>query len=285
MKDPVYVTEVAERKWVWPSRSVRLPVFEPRPQDLDGQIRWSERYYWRFNYHVHKDDLDKAKALAQKLWDLGENPNLVEEARLIIELCMIEETPYDKKTDVEKWAHMAVQIPGDIGGPNKDKIREILASKAFGNVLETMCGFNSYFDPTPQITGVVALDYCREMLERYQYPKRIRILYDLERVVRGEKMKFFADKSFQIVGCWGSNYLSNPVPVFAEFNRILSNDGRLLILESTSEGYRDLIKRFFNPEECAKFIREAGLSPKITHLSIKQKREFGKYYLVEGTKP
>ena len=106
-------------------------------------------------------------------------------------------------------------------------IKKYITSHAQGKVLETMCGFNSYFGNSKKINEVVVLDYCREMLERYARPERTRILYDLNKVIAGEKLDFFKEGEFQTIGCWGSNYLTNPVPVFSEFHRILSKTDNL----------------------------------------------------------
>jgi SAM-dependent methyltransferase len=186
---------------------------------------------------------------------------------------------------LEKWERIAIHMPGDIGGPSKGEVARIITRHARGRVLEAMCGFNSYFGKSPDIQEVVALDYCRAMLERYPFPERKRILHDLEKVAEGENMGFFREGEFQTVGCWGSNYLSEPVPVFAEFKRILSDGGRLIVLENTAEGYGDLVKRYFNPEQCAGFMQKAGLKPRIEPLKdLKTEFEVGHYSLVEGTK-
>ncbi len=192
---------------------------------------------------------------------------------------------FEDLTPTERWAHTALQLPGDIGGPKKKEIAKIITSKARGAVLETMCGFNSYFNNSSQIDSVTVIDYCREMLERYKFPKRRRILYNLEKVNRGKKMNFFEDCCFDTIGCWGTNYLSRLKPVFAEFYRILDHGGNVLVLENTHEGYHELVKRYFNPNRCATQLKIVGFNVTITHLrQLKTKWCFGEYYLVEGIK-
>jgi len=284
MQEPVYVTKVAERKSFYPERRVTLPFPEPPQIWNKDYLKWRKLNGWRIDYSVHKNNLEEAKRLADRLWKLQKNKNPKEEKEIIKQLKKIRAKPWKKRTNLEEWVHMAVQMPTDIGGPNKEKIKQFLTERARGRVLESMCGFNSYFGEASNISEVVVLDYCREMLERYPYPHRKRILYDLERVVNGETINFFPDESFQTVGCFGSNYLSDVVPVFREFGRILSTDGKLLIVESTTEGYRNLIKRHFKPEECVGFMEAAALSPRVEYLPIKEDYESGEYYLVEGRK-
>jgi hypothetical protein len=204
---------------------------------------------------------------------------------LLIQLGQYTETSYNDLSDHEKWERTALSMAEDIGGRRQREEGEILTLRASGRVLETMCGFNTYFWDVEHIEEVVVLDGCRAMLERYILPDRLRILYDLERVVGVEAMGFFSEGEFQTVGCWGSNYLTHPVPVFVEFHRVLSDGGKLLILESTTEGYRDLVKRFFDPRVCAGFMQEAGFSTEIEELTtFKLEGQPGDYYLVTGTK-
>jgi len=283
MKQPIYVTEIAERKPQYAGgMRVYLSFF-----DDEGSCEWYRQFSKKssFTFKNGRYFRGGGEQLFFQLRNAIKNRDSVEVKKLLPRVRALCQRNYEDLKPAEKWAKMAIQLPGDIGGPRKEEIRELLTSKASGKVLETMCGFNSYFADSPNIGEVVVLDFCREMLERYAYPKRTRILYDLEKVVNGEKMDFFADGFFQTIGCWGSNYLSKQQPVFAEFRRILGKNGRLLILESTSEGYTDLIKRYFNPEECANNMREAGFEVKTTPLpQIKTEGELGDYFLVEGIK-
>ncbi len=287
MTEPIYVTGIKERKWECPWRALRLPVFEQKPENLDEQLEWSKRHWWRFNYNIHKDNLEKAKRLAKQLWDLGPNPDPKIEQEIIEELKRVEVKKYENMSDVERWEHMAIQMPGDWGpiGEKKKELKEIITEKAHGRVLEAMCGFNSYFGESKKITEIIALDFCRKALERYQYPERTRILYNLENVAKGEKMDFFEDSSFETIGVFfGINYLTNPLSVCREFYRILSNKGGLLIVGGTTQGYRDILKRMFKPKECSNVVKSAGFSTEIVHLPLKTDREFGEYYLVGGMK-
>ncbi|MBI2583049.1 MAG: methyltransferase domain-containing protein [Candidatus Aenigmarchaeota archaeon] len=282
MEEPVYVTEIAERKPKFTGGvRVTLPLFE------DGLKAWwnaevsgedkcdftlpsfrSEgmRSYYRLLEAIRQRDAGSARDALQ---EMKRN-------------CM---PNFEERPDAEKWAVMGMQLPGDWGPRDKKKLKDILTVRARGMVLEAMCGFRSYFGESDSISEVVALDFCRELLERYSYPERRRILYDLERVARGERMDFFEDGSFQTVGvCFGMDYLSDPVPVYREFHRILSKDGLLLVVGGTTHGYKDVLKRSFNPELCAQMQKSAGFETKLEHLPLKTEWELGEYYLVEGKK-
>ena len=69
-----------------------------------------------------------------------------------------------------------------------------------------------------------------------------------------------------------------------EFYRILSPNGQLLIVGSTTQGYSDILKRYFNPEECSEYMNAAGFVTKITELPLKVETELGRYFMVEGRK-
>ena len=284
MADPVYVTSVAERKPQYNGigTTVAIPLWEDNGADV-----WWEQFGDKTSFTFRSRCFfgKEGEQLFYQLMRAVKKRDVQSVREVLPRMKRYCQPNYEDLNPVEKWASMAVQIPGDIGGPRKQEIKELLTERVSGRVLETMCGFNSYFGESPNISEVVVLDYCRAMLERYPYPERQRILYDLEQIVKGEKLYFFHDESFETVGCWGSNYLSEPVPVFSEFHRILSKGGKLFILESTSEGYQDLIKGLFNPEQCSRFMREAGFSTSVEHLDwLKTEWEIGDYYLVEGRK-
>ncbi|MBU0929819.1 MAG: hypothetical protein KJ623_01995 [Nanoarchaeota archaeon] len=283
MERPIYVTEVAERE---PKYNAGLMVTLDLWHDK-GASEWWKQFSKKTSFTFKSRCFfgKEGERLFHQLQEAIKKRDAEGVRNILPKMNIYCQTNYEDLKSIQKWAHKAIQMPGDIGGPRKKEVREFLTSQASGRVLETMCGFNSYFDDSLNITEVVALDFCKEMLERYAYPKRIKILYDLEQVVKGKQMNFFADGSFQTVGCWGSNYLSRQKPVFTEFRRILSESGKLLILENIFEGYSDLIKRHFNPEKCAKSMRESGFDVKIQPLPwLKSTWVLGDYYLVQGIK-
>jgi len=290
MKDPVYVTDVKERWSYWPWKHITLSIFEPRPKDFDAQIKWEMKYDWALKYRVHENDAKEARKLSKQLHNLKIDPLPDSDHPIIQRLKEIKLKNSEEITEAEQWGRMAIQMPGDwgpVGDDKKYELKKILTNRAHGKVLEAFCGFNSYIGLSKNITEVIALDFCKEALELYEYPERKRILYDLERVVNGEKMNFFEDGSFQTISItFGVNYLTDPVPVLAEFYRILSSDGQLLIVGGTTQGYADLLKQgFFKPDVCKEKMKAAGFSVRVKHLkSLKRETELGKYYLVTGKK-
>lgn len=255
MVKPEYVTDVKPRKSEWPERHIILPPIVPQPDFMDpGYIVWHNEYV---NFSVHVANFPLAKELEEKLW-IAHRENNQEEVRALLEkLRSLRVIPFEKRTSQGKWAHMMVQLPGDIGGPNKKKIRELLSAKCQGRILEAMCGFNSYLEPSPN-REVIALDYCREALERYPYSERTRILFDLNTIEKNQRMEFFREGEFNAVTiCFGFHYLRHPVLLFREFNRLLSPEGQLILVENPHQCYRDIACRSFSPRHCVNFLQRA----------------------------
>ena len=265
----VTVTDVKPRKFEWPERHVDLPPIVPQPNFTDPEyMTWYNEYV---NFSVHVANFPLAKELAEKLW-ITHRENNQEEVRLLLEkLRPLRVIPFEKRTLQEKWAHMMVQLPGDIGGPNKEKIREILSTKCQGRVLEAMCGFNSYLKPSPNCE-VIALDYCREALERYPYPERTRILFDLNTIQKNQRMEFFREGEFDAITiCFGFHFLSL--------------DGQLILVENPRQCYQDIAYRSFSPGRCVNFLRRAFFkNVHVEELSIAEdweQKAGGRYFLIE----
>lgn len=281
MTNPVYITKIAERTPQYrggitstidpfdeAGREWLKTITERTKFTFSGVHSKGEQLYYHLQEAIRQRDKPSAIGI------------LAEMEKYLIK-------SYDEMTEVEKWGHMTVQLPEDWGPKweNKEKLKKIATKRAHGRVLEAMCGFRSYFGDSPKITEVVALDFCEEGLQRYDYPQRVRILYDLEKVVKGEKMDFFEDSSFQTIGVFfGIDYFTDPVPVHKEFHRILSSDGKLLIVGGTTQGYEDMLKRYFKPGVCSDAMKSAGFSTSVRRLPLKTESEFGEYYLVEGRK-
>lgn len=281
MSAPIIVTQTKPRVSEHPWRHVWVYNVYPDGTHYDP---WTD-YPELLNLTVHKDSYERAQKLSLKFHGLGPHPEEKKAREIVDELLSFCETDYHHKTPLQIWAYAAIQMPGDIGGRTKDGEAQAITSFASGKVLEAMCGFNSYFKESKKITEVVALDFCREMLERYEFPRRTRILYDLERVVKGEKMDFFKDGEFNTIGCWGTNYLSEELPVFREYARILAPGGKFIVLENRNEGYADLVRRYFKPYHTANIMKKAGLFPIVHPLHHLECNASGDtFYLVEGRK-
>jgi SAM-dependent methyltransferase len=147
----------------------------------------------------------------------------------------------------KRWALRMVQMPRTIGGGKRGSIKKILSKNCYGNILEAMCGFNSYIAPSKK-RNVTALDYCEEALERYLYPERKRILFDLNVINNKNKIEFFDDDSFDAISiCFGAQYIKHPLWLLREFNRILSPGGSIYFVENPNHHYYDLVVRKLNP--------------------------------------
>ncbi|MFA5086582.1 MAG: methyltransferase domain-containing protein [Candidatus Paceibacterota bacterium] len=286
VEKPIYITDVKPRKSEWPERHINLPPLARRPECHEPEyLCWYNEYA---NFSVHTSNVHIAKELAEKIWTAFKNNDFERAKKIFEELRPLKVVPFEKRSNQEKWAHMMVQLPGDIGGPNKKAIRDILSEKCKGNVLEAMCGFNSYILPSFH-RQVTAMDYCREALERYAYPERKRILFDLNNVTEGKGMPFFQEGTFDnIVICFGFQYLSHPENVFREFNRILLENGELYLVENPRQHYEDMSCRPFSPQSCASFLKQGRFeNVQIKELPIAEDWELdrgGRYYLIEAIK-
>lgn len=279
---PEYVTDVKPRKSEWPERRVNLPPIVPQPDLTDPKyIEWYEEYV---DFSVHVSNFPLAKELEKKLWSAYKENNQEEIQAHLEKLHPLKVIPFEKRTPEEKWAHMMVQLPGDIGGPNKKKIRELLSAKCQGRVLEAMCGFNSYLESSPN-REVIALDYCREALQRYPYPERTRIIFDLNTIKENQRMEFFREGEFNAVTiCFGFHYVHHPVCLFREFHRLLSPDGQLILVENPHQRYQDIACRSFSPGRCVNFLQRAFFkNVKVEELPIAEdweRKARGRYFLI-----
>src|SRR3989338_1007875 len=213
MMDPVYVTNTRLRKLDYPWRMVFLPISEERPNDFDEQMLWEKKYRGRLNYSVHKDNKKEAISLARRLECIDEAS-----AEGVKILARLEEIRVKKPaTPAENWARSAVQMPEDWGPSNNDiaGLKKFVSSLAMGHALEAMCGFNSYFDES--VADVTAIDFCTEALELYEHPERPRILYDFERVCKGEQINFFPRGFFGTIGLFfAAGYVSDSLALYSE---------------------------------------------------------------------
>ena len=216
---------------------------------------------------------------------------LIEERRLAEAKSYVDEKTlptYEELSPLEKWAYMTKQLPEDWGpyGP-EDRVDmfDRLTSKARGFVLEAMCGFTTYIGDAPHIKHVVAMDWCKEGLERYSRPDRTRILFDLNTISSVGGMDFVRDAGFDsIVITFGVDYLNDPLAVFNEFHRILSDGGKILLIGGECQGYRDQKLRDFKPKNYVPSLKKAGFKTEVTKLPYRKTGELGDYYLIEGTK-
>jgi len=286
---PEYVIDIKPRKSDVPERFVSLPRITEPPKLFSPEYwDWWEENEWLINFTVHVSNLALVKELANELGIACKENNKKKIESLIEQLRPLRVLPFDERTLLEKWAHMMRQLPDDIGGPNKEKIRAILSARCKGRVLEAMCGFNSYLEPSEKIE-VTALDFCREALELYHHPERTRILFDLNKITRRKGIGFFQEGEFDAITiCFGFHYIRHPIIVFQEFKRLLSVGGRLIFIENPNQCYSDMIYRCFLPENCVSCLKKASFeSVQVEELAIAEDWEIeagGHYFLIEAFK-
>ncbi len=286
----VLVTDVKPREFIYPGHLVFVPGVDLPPELKlweEGFDDWWERY-GPSAISVAEENLPLARALALLAWEADKRKDRDKVLELRDGLRTLQYPDSEKRNGKQNWSHILVQMPEDIGGPKKKDIKNILSARYRGKVLEAMCGFNSYLCPAKD-REVIALDFCRAALERYLYPERIRILFDLNGVQQKQGIPFLEDEEFDaIVICFGFDYLDHPVWVFREFRRILKPSGCLILVEDPCQGYGDLVKRWFHPKSCLNFLHYAGFEKiKIEILPViygKNEASSRKYFLVEAAK-
>ena len=193
---------------------------------------------------------------------------------------------FEEKSPSEKWSHYTRQLPGDWGPhhpTDREHMRKTLTSKARGLVMEAMCGFTSYVDEAPHIDEVVAMDFCRDGLELYDYPDRRRILFDLDTIATGCTIDFLSDNALDTICIsFGVDYLKDPLAVYSEFGRVLSPGGRVLVIGGRSCGYSDLIKQYFDPVFHVGLLAQAGFVAATSPLPYGGQGDEAAFHLIEA---
>ncbi len=280
---PQHVTKTAERRYIPCSKRVR--VYNVYPEDIIYSP--CDDFPELFDRSVHEGKKPEADKLSLALHALGPNPKRELAQPIVEKLVAMCDKRHEEMTTRERWDETALEMPQDIGGPNRRKFIDIITKKSRGNVLETMAGFNTYIEDTQDISKVTALDYSEQMLMRYPQPERTRILFDLNEISKtGIGLDFFKKGEFQTIACcYGVNYLKDPTPVFQEFNRILSPGGKFLVLGNTGAGYKDLEENWFKPEPTKRDMVAAGFTTSYESFpELKTEMEIGDYYLLTGIK-
>lgn len=258
------ITGVEPRTYEKNRRLILLPLyfFEKQLGDIFNHQNL-ETYLWMYSYCVlteHKEHAEKTRNELHMILENGASILSPQVTEKLDELKRLRLLSYEEMNAAEKWDYVANQMPEDIGGSYKKSLIRIISEKVSGEILEAMCGFNSYI--IPHIDRIItAQDYSEKMLLRYEYPKRKRILFDLDSLPLKEFK--LPDETFDcIMFVKGYKYIRFPIDMFREFHRLLKPSGNLIFAESTTAGYEDIILRQLNVSVCKKELHQAGFREK-----------------------
>ena len=122
--------------------------------------------------------------------------------------------------------------PEDVYRKFKGEVRR----HAVGRVLELGCEVKSYVDQGSRVSEVVGVDRSRLALTLYPYDKRL--LLDLETVSRNNPLPFETGSVNTVVFPLSFSALKRTDSLLREINRVLSENGNLIVLETpTFEGH------------------------------------------------
>ena len=286
------ITSVAPRvsKYVSTFPHIQLPAFSDEfdPEKRAQNFFNNKEYYIRQNFSVNRKNEAWIREKAKEAWKYYEAGDKKTSDKIIRELLPYHED-LDGSNPIYLWEHMSYQMPGDLGiNPHcRETVRKILLRYcSLEKVLEAFAGFNSYIEST-LFNSVVALDYCRQALERYPYPHRERILFDLDKLNGKNKISIFKDLEFDaIVVCCGYKYPAKITPILREFYRLLKVGGRLIFIEDTTAGYNEATKRSFDPKTCSSMLKRCGFGSVRHELILPENytRGNGELYFVNAEK-
>lgn len=188
----------------------------------------------------------------------------------------------------ESWDHFMSAQPA-MGPEGNDRIMlaKLLTEKAKpGYALEAMCGYQTYINNDPKFNNITALDFSPAALERYGYPDREKVVFDLNNITNEQGQLPFEDSRFKTVCITlGVNYLINPRAVYREFSRVITPDGNLLVAgDSSCIGYRQFEVDRFNPGKVLSDMESVGFRTQQTYLPYVVAGELHNFYLLDGQK-
>ena len=280
------ITSTQDIICIWPFRHVTLPRLTLAPFGTPEYEKWEMENWWMIDYSVFMTNKGKAQFLAKELEQAflrsRKDPAIPCIKRRLRRL----RVKYDRYDALGVWKRNAYQISDYCGGLFvREAIMRRLA-KYSGAVLEAMCGHCSYFDEVPGRT-VVALDLCKESLDRYPFPDRVRIQCNLDQVRDNVQLSFFGTEQFDAVSiCFGFKYPQHIGPLMRDFWRILKFNGKLSFIENPNHAYEELCKRRFDETRIQNLLLHCGYrTVEIRALRVPfWKKERGQFYHVEATK-
>lgn len=269
---------------------IELAYLASVPASVSGEAwcKWVDAGGQETYNFAHHNSSDETRALWQEAERLIAQGDIVGAVAMITDASI---PSYHFKDTVGKWASWHKKMPEDWGPLDpreRQEVRRNLTARARGVVLEAMCGFTAYIDNAPHIAEVVALDFCREALERYEMPDRKRVLFDMDSIANGAQMDFIADEAVDTVSITlGVNYLSDTRPVYEELRRILRPGGNVLIFGSMSCGYQDLVTSRFSAVKEVVALQDTGFTTWVDTYTYDASTSVWavEYDLIEATKP
>jgi SAM-dependent methyltransferase len=194
---------------------------------------------WRF-YNLAK--YDKSKEIVQKIM------------QFVIRI--------DDDNEMDAWSKISRLMPGQtlMNSENHERrywVNYFSRICADGIILEAFTGFNSLIEST--VKKVIATDFCHEALERYPFPERERIQFDMNILDGTNKIGNFHDEMFDfILMSYGYKYPHKLRYIFREFFRILRPNGSLYLLEGGDYASCWVSKRKFVPQTCRRLLKKSG---------------------------
>lgn len=282
------VTTAAERKSQYrpPFPRVELPR-DPRQETSPKTHLFSSKQESRIlNFSVSRANLEFAKEEAIKAWSFFEEGKYDEMNQVVKELLPLYESFHTCRDPVYMWENVAYQMPTEMGIHEscKANIRRRLSSLSKeGVILEAFAGYNSFIDDSEK-NHVIATDYCLPALERYPFPGRKRIQFDLNLLNGNNQWGDFEDETFDsIVLCCGYKYPRRIKHVLREFCRILKPSGVLRMVENPAAGFTQIVRRDFSKESCLQSFKATGFK-EVDIQQILFSSMAGQYFLVEAKK-
>lgn len=196
---------------------------------------------------------------------------------------------YEDWKPIDIWEKSSEQMVEYYGNPEVRKIiSNILGTKYSGEILEAMCGSESYFDNLCPRTNITLLDYCKTALEKHRFPERKRVCCDLNQIGKRGDLGLFSDNQFDVISiCFGIKYPDNLDILSSEFLRILKPGGILSFFENENSEYKRLRRRSLDIPVIKKMFLDndySSFSVRHVNMSDVWNEEAGRFYHLEAVK-
>lgn len=143
------------------------------------------------------------------------------------------------------------------------------------------------------VKSEAAVDISRRALMRN--PAKRRLLFDMNQISKGEKLRFKDNEFKSATISFGINYVENPQAVMKETYRVIQPGGKLVLVGSPNLGFTDIEKKTFDPMHVTNLLENSGfkdiqLIPK--HFAYPSSDPIGNMdvdirtvYIISATKP